>query len=284
MNKPIHELVVIGSGPGGYACAFRAADLGMSVTLIEKDANLGGVCLNRGCIPSKALLHVSDILNEARNASEIGVYFDAPKINIKKINSWKDDLVKNLSSGIEALAKRRKINIINGSAKFVSANEILVSTKENKQSIQFKKCVIATGSRSTKIPNIEVDGEFVLTSKDALKFKSVPEKMLIIGGGYIGLEMATFYKSIGSKIDVAEFLPNILSEMDKDLVQVLHNQLEKHFNIMLQTKVTSVVQENGVVSVVLENCAAFALRSADYLGFFTAHEDDEQCFCEVALS
>ena len=253
MNKPIHELVVIGSGPGGYACAFRAADLGMSVTLIEKDANLGGVCLNRGCIPSKALLHVSDILNEARNASEIGVYFDAPKINIKKINSWKDDLVKNLSSGIEALAKRRKINIINGSAKFVSANEILVSTKENKQSIQFKKCVIATGSRSTKIPNIEVDGEFVLTSKDALKFKSVPEKMLIIGGGYIGLEMATFYKSIGSKIDVAEFLPNILSEMDKDLVQVLHKQLEKHFNIMLQTKVTSVVQENGLVSVVLED-------------------------------
>jgi len=168
MNKPIHELVVIGSGPGGYACAFRAADLGMSVTLIEKDPNLGGVCLNRGCIPSKALLHVSDILNEARNASEIGVYFDAPKINIKKINNWKDDLVKNLSSGIEALAKRRKINIINGSAKFVSANEILVSTKENKQSIQFKKCVIATGSRSTKIPNIEIDGSILEALPNAM--------------------------------------------------------------------------------------------------------------------
>ena len=130
MSEHVHELVIIGSGPGGYACAFRAADLGISVTLIEKDTNLGGVCLNRGCIPSKALLHISDVLNEAREASKIGLYFDAPKINIDKINNWKDDLVNNLSSGIEGLAKRRNIKIINGIAKFVSANEISISKND----------------------------------------------------------------------------------------------------------------------------------------------------------
>ena len=252
MSKHIHELVVIGSGPGGYACAFRAADLGISVTLIEKDVNLGGVCLNRGCIPSKALLHISDVLNEAREASKIGLYFDAPKINIDKINNWKDNLVKILSSGIKGLAKRRNIKIINGTAKFVSANEVSISRNDGNESIKFKNCVIATGSRSSKIPNIEIDGNNILTSKDALNFKSIPDKMLIIGGGYIGLEMATFYKSVGSKIDVAEFLPNILSEMDRDLVSVLYKQIEKRFNIMLKTKVVKVAKEGNLVNVTFE--------------------------------
>ena len=252
MSEHIHELVVIGSGPGGYACAFRAADLGISVTLIEKDTNLGGVCLNRGCIPSKALLHISDVLNEAREASKIGLYFDAPKINIDKINNWKDDLVNNLSSGIEGLAKRRNIKIINGIAKFVSANQISISKNDGSESIKFKNCVIATGSRSSKIPNIKIDGNSILTSKDALNFKSIPDKMLIIGGGYIGLEMATFYKSVGSKIDVVEFLPNILSEMDKDLVNVLYKQIEKDFNIMLQTKVVKITKEDNLVNVTFE--------------------------------
>ena len=252
MSEHIHELVVIGSGPGGYACAFRAADLGISVTLIEKDTNLGGVCLNRGCIPSKALLHISDVLNEAREASKIGLYFDAPKINIDKINNWKDDLVNNLSSGIEGLAKRRNIKIVNGIAKFVSANEISISKNDGSESIKFKNCVIATGSRSSKIPNIKIDGNNILTSKDALNFKSIPDKMLIIGGGYIGLEMATFYNSVGSKIDVVEFLPNILSEMDKDLVNVLYKQIEKDFNIMLQTKVVEINKEDNLVNVTFE--------------------------------
>ena len=252
MSEHIHELVVIGSGPGGYACAFRAADLGISVTLIEKDTNLGGVCLNRGCIPSKALLHISDVLNEAREASKIGLYFDAPKINIDKINNWKNDLVNNLSSGIEGLAKRRNIKIINGIAKFVSANQISISKNDGSESIKFKNCVIATGSRSSKIPNIKIDGNSILTSKDALNFKSIPDKMLIIGGGYIGLEMATFYKSVGSKIDVVEFLPNILSEMDKDLVNVLYKQIEKDFNIMLQTKVVKITKEDNLVNVTFE--------------------------------
>ena len=252
MSEHIHELVVIGSGPGGYACAFRAADLGISVTLIEKDTNLGGVCLNRGCIPSKALLHISDVLNEAREASKIGLYFDAPKINIDKINNWKDDLVNNLSSGIKGLAKRRNIKIINGTAKFVSANEISISKNDGNESIKFKNCVIATGSRSSNISNIKIDGNSILTSKDALNFKSIPDKMLIIGGGYIGLEMATFYKSVGSKIDVAEFLPNILSEMDKDLVNVLYKQIRKRFNIMLQTKVIKVTKEDNLVNVTFE--------------------------------
>ena len=193
MTKSTHELVVIGSGPGGYACAFRAADLGLDVTLIEKDSNLGGVCLNRGCIPSKALLHISKILNEARTASEIGIYFDAPKVDIKKINTWKNNIIRNLSTGLSGLAKRRNVNVVNGNAKFVSADKLIVSKNDKEEVLKFKHCVIATGSTSRNIPGINIDHNIVQSSKDALDFNSIPDKMLIIGGGYIGLEMGTFY-------------------------------------------------------------------------------------------
>ena len=253
MSSEIHELVVIGSGPGGYACAFRAADLGIKVTLIERDSNLGGVCLNRGCIPSKALLHISKVLNEAREVSNIGVEFDAPRININKINDWKNDIIKKLSTGIEALAKRRNVKIINGTASFLSANKLKISTSDGEQLIQFKNCVIATGSRSSAIPNIEPDHKSILTSRDALDFTSIPDRMLIIGGGYIGLEMATFYKSIGTKIDIAEFLPEILSEMDSDLVRILKKQVAQRFNIMTDTKVVDISKENNQNKVVFES-------------------------------
>ena len=226
MSPDIHELVVIGSGPGGYAAAFRAADLGIKVTLIEKDTQLGGVCLNRGCIPSKALLHVSKILNETKKVSEIGVTFKSPNIDVRKINSWKDEIIKNLSSGIEGLAKRRNVNIINGRAKFTSATSLIIQNQNKEESINFKYCIVATGSRSSSIPNIKIDNDSIITSKDALNFNSIPEKMLIIGGGYIGLEMATFYKSVGTEIDIAEFLPTILSDMDSDLVSVLNKRID----------------------------------------------------------
>ena len=144
MSSKIHELVVIVAGPGGYAAAFRASDLGINVTLIEKDNQLGGVCLNRGCIPSKALLHISKTLNEAREASKIGVRFQAPQINIAKINQWKDDIIKNLSTGIESLAKRRDVKIINGTANFISASELVVTSDKEQQSIKFKKLLILT--------------------------------------------------------------------------------------------------------------------------------------------
>mgnify|MGYP001277876802 FL=1 len=248
----VHELVIIGSGPGGYACAFRAADLGLNVTLIEKDANLGGVCLNKGCIPSKAFLHIAKVINDAKTISKIGVSFDQPNLDVSKINHWKNDIVNNLSSGIEGLASRRKVNIINGEASFNSATELKIKSESNEQNIQFKHCVIATGSSPSHIPNVEVDHELVIDSTDALNLTDIPKNMLIIGGGYIGLEMATFYQGIGSSIDVAEFLPEILSDMDNDLVKVLYNEIKDKFNIMTNTKVKAIKKDNKKAKVEFE--------------------------------
>ena len=248
----VHELVIIGSGPGGYACAFRAADLGLNVTLIEKDANLGGVCLNKGCIPSKAFLHIAKVINDAKTISKVGVSFDKPNLDVSKINKWKNDIVNNLSSGIEGLASRRKVNIINGEASFNSATELKIKSKSDEQNIQFKHCVIATGSSPSLIPNVEVDHELVIDSTDALNLTDIPKNMLIIGGGYIGLEMATFYQGIGSSVDVAEFLPEILSDMDNDLVKVLYNEIKDKFNIMTNTKVKAVKKDNKKAKVEFE--------------------------------
>ena len=248
----VHELVIIGSGPGGYACAFRAADLGLNVTLIEKDANLGGVCLNKGCIPSKAFLHIAKVINDAKTISKVGVSFDKPNLDVSKINKWKNDIVNNLSSGIEGLANRRKVNIINGEASFNSATELKIKSNSDEQNIQFKHCVIATGSSPSLIPNVEVDHELVIDSTDALNLTDIPKNMLIIGGGYIGLEMATFYQGIGSSVDVAEFLPEILSDMDNDLVKVLYNEIKDKFNIMTNTKVKAVKKDNKKAKVEFE--------------------------------
>tara|TARA_Y100000768_G_scaffold377575_1_gene350958 strand:- start:257 stop:1666 length:1410 start_codon:yes stop_codon:yes gene_type:complete len=248
----VHELVIIGSGPGGYACAFRAADLGINVTLIEKDATLGGVCLNKGCIPSKAFLHIAKVINDAKSISKVGVSFDKPNLDVSKINQWKNNIVNNLSSGIEGLAKRRKVNIINGEASFNSATELKIKSESSEQKIQFKHCVIATGSSPTPIPNIDVDHELVIDSTDALNLTDIPKNMLIIGGGYIGLEMATFYNGVGSSVDVAEFLPEILSDMDNDLVKVLYNEIKEKFNIMTNTKVKAINKDKKKAKVEFE--------------------------------
>ena len=248
----VHELVIIGSGPGGYACAFRAADLGINVTLIEKEKTLGGVCLNKGCIPSKAFLHIAKVINDAKSISKIGVSFDKPNLDVSKINQWKNNIVNNLSSGIEGLAKRRKVNIINGEASFNSATELKIKSESSEQKIQFKHCVIATGSSPTPIPNIDVDHELVIDSTDALNLTDIPKNMLIIGGGYIGLEMATFYHGVGSSVDVAEFLPEILSDMDNDLVKVLYNEIKDKFNIMTNTKVKAIKKDNKKAKVEFE--------------------------------
>ena len=248
----VHELVIIGSGPGGYACAFRAADLGINVTLIEKEKTLGGVCLNKGCIPSKAFLHIAKVINDAKSISKVGVSFDKPNLDVSKINQWKNNIVNNLSSGIEGLAKRRKVNIINGEASFNSATELKIKSESSEQKIQFKHCVIATGSSPTPIPNIDVDHELVIDSTDALNLTDIPKNMLIIGGGYIGLEMATFYHGVGSSVDVAEFLPEILSDMDNDLVKVLYNEIKEKFNIMTNTKVKAINKDKKKAKVEFE--------------------------------
>ncbi len=258
-----HEIVVIGSGPGGYAAAFRAADLGMNVTLIDKDLALGGVCLNRGCIPSKSLLHISKIINESKEASKIGLNFNKPEIDIDKINLWKNSTIKKLSDGILSLAKSRKVKVINGSAKFLSATELLIENESSSEKIKFKNCIIATGSRSTNLPKIEPNNKNILSSKDALKFESIPKKLLIIGGGYIGLEMATFYNAVGSEIEIAEFQSTILSEMDKDLVDVLINKLGKKVNFMTNTKVSSVLDNQNSCRVDFESKGEIIQKNYD---------------------
>lgn len=252
MNE-VSDIVVIGSGPGGYAAAFRAADLGMNVVLIDKDKDLGGVCLNRGCIPSKSLLHISKIINESKEASKIGLNFNSPTLDIEKVNSWKNETIKKLSDGILSLAIARKVQVINGSAKFLSASELLIENEGKTNKIKFKNCIVATGSRSTNLKKIQPNGKNILSSKEALNFKSIPKNLLIIGGGYIGLEMATFYSAVGSRIDVAEFQSSILSDMDKDLVSVLTTELRKKVNLMTSTKVINVLDNQNSCEVTFES-------------------------------
>tara|TARA_Y100001970_G_scaffold23435_1_gene27549 strand:+ start:28962 stop:30389 length:1428 start_codon:yes stop_codon:yes gene_type:complete len=245
------QVVVIGSGPGGYTAAFRAADLGMEVLLIDKDINLGGVCLNRGCIPSKAYLHLSHIIENSNKAKEFGVYFNNPTIDIDKIYNWKNSIIKNLSDGIALLAKQRKIKIINGLATFLSANRLSVKDNQNKQiTIKFNYCIVATGSSPSKINFLKKKHPKIINSTQALSLKEIPKKMLVIGGGYIGLELGTAFASFGSQITVAEFSSNLLPMADQDLVQPLFENLQKRFkNIFLSTEVIDLNNKQNKVEV-----------------------------------
>ena len=219
-----NHIVIIGSGPGGYAAAFRASDLGNKVTLIEKDTSLGGVCLNRGCIPSKTLLHISKIIDEAESVKKFGVTYPSPTIDMKKIQLWKNRVIKKLGGGIKLLAKKRNVNVIHGTANFISDKSIKV-TNDEEQIINFDKCIIATGSRPNGLPFADIDHKNILDSTSALSLDAVPKTMLVVGGGYIGLEMATAYSSLGTKVDVVEFLPRLLPGADIDLVDVLTKTL-----------------------------------------------------------
>lgn len=241
------DLIVIGAGPGGYTAAFRAADLGLSVTLIDKNSNLGGVCLNEGCIPSKSLLHIAKIINDSKEASKFGVSFNKPKIDVKKIQDWKNSVIKNLNQGIEKLASVRKINVINGHANFKSATQIEVTDSQNKKiNLNFKNCIIATGSKPHILNHLNKQHPSIINSTDALNFNKIPNRILIIGGGYIGLELGTVFASLGSKITVAEYLPSLLSMADQDLVKPLSKVLNENFeNIYLSTEVTSLIPQNN---------------------------------------
>ncbi len=232
------QVVVIGSGPGGYTAAFRAADLGKEVTLIERYEALGGVCLNVGCIPSKALLHTAEIINEAKEASHLGVSFNEPTIDIDGVRGNKEGVVSKLTGGIKALAKARKVNVVTGYGKFISNNQIAIDDSD--EIIEFEQCIIAAGSRVTKIPAFPFDDPRVMDSTDALELSDVPKRLLIVGGGIIGLEMATVYEALGSEITVVELSDQLIASADKDIVNPLYKRINKRYaNIFLNTKVAS---------------------------------------------
>ncbi len=241
-NSVIHtEVLVLGGGPGGYTAAFRAADLGQKVVLVERFPVLGGVCLNVGCIPSKALLHIAQIIHEADSLTEHGVNFGKPALDIDKIRSWKESVTQTLNQGLAKLVKQRNITLVQGFGKFVSANSVVVENDNGSQTISFDKAIIAAGSHPTKIPVFPNQDERLWDSTDALALESIPNKLLIVGGGIIGLEMATVYHALGSKISVVELMDQIIPGCDKDLVTPLQRRIKKQYdNIWLQTRVQAI--------------------------------------------
>ncbi len=235
------EIVVLGAGPGGYTAAFRAADLGKQVILIERYDNLGGVCLNVGCIPSKALLHMAKVISEADDVAQHGVTFSKPTIDIDKIRDWKESIIAKLTGGLTALAKQRKVQVVYGTAKFSSPNSLIVETQAGKKTVSFDNAIIAAGSSVARIPGLPYDDPRLMDSTGALLLQDVPERLLIIGGGIIGLEMATVYDALGSKISVVELADGLIPGADRDLVRPLAKRIGKRYEaIYLKTKVTKI--------------------------------------------
>lgn len=252
------DLVVLGAGPGGYSAAYRAADLfkeegsGKSVVLIDDGEALGGVCLNVGCIPSKAYLHIAKVLSEAKDMADHGINFGQPKIDIKKLREWKNSVVKRLTGGLEMLAKKRKVTVVRGTGSFKSPTEIEVVNGSKKTVVSFKNCIIAAGSRPINLPFIPEDKR-IIDSTGALELPAVEGKLLILGGGIIGLEMGTVYEALGSEVHVVELMDQLMPGADKDLVTPLHRRMEKRFkSIMLETKVTAVEAKKDGLYVTFE--------------------------------
>ena len=242
------EVVVLGSGPGGYTAAFRAADLGKKVVLVERYASLGGVCLNVGCIPSKALLHTAQIITECEHMKNNGVDFGKPKIDLPGINAFKDKVVGKLTGGLGGLAKQRKVKVVTGVGSFVDQNHLQVENDGEITRIQFENCIIAAGSQAAQIPSFPNDDERLMDSTDALELKDVPKRLLIVGGGIIGLEMATVYDALGSEVTVVEFMDSLIPGCDKDLVRPLQKRISKRYKaIHLKCKVSEIkAQKNGL--------------------------------------
>ncbi|MEI8594714.1 dihydrolipoyl dehydrogenase [Photobacterium sp. Hal280] len=247
MSKEIKaQVVVLGSGPAGYSAAFRCADLGLETVLIEKYSTLGGVCLNVGCIPSKALLHVAKVIEEAKAMAEHGVVFGEPQTDINKIRIWKDKVINQLTGGLGGMAKMRKVTVVNGYGKFTDPNTIVVEGEEA-TTVKFDNAIIAAGSRPIELPFIPHEDPRIWDSTDALELKEVPEKLLVMGGGIIGLEMGTVYDALGSQIDVVEMFDQVIPAADKDIIKVFTKRISKKFNLMLETKVTAVeAKEDGI--------------------------------------
>jgi dihydrolipoamide dehydrogenase len=246
--KPTGRVVVIGSGVGGYTAAFRAADLGLDVTLIERDERLGGVCLNVGCIPSKAVLHAARVIAEAEEASGFGLKFRKPEVDLDALRGWKDEVVGKLTGGLDGLAKQRKVNVMSGTARFTSDHAIEVDGTQ----VEFDHCVIAAGSRSVELPGLP-DDERIIDSTGALELADIPERLLVVGGGIIGLEVAAMYSGLGSKVSVVELTDQLIPGCDPDLVKPLHEHVaERYEAIMLSTKVASAAAGEDGITVEFE--------------------------------
>ncbi|AMU97230.1 dihydrolipoyl dehydrogenase [Xanthomonas citri] len=248
------KMVVLGAGPGGYTAAFRAADLGLDTVLIERYASLGGVCLNVGCIPSKALLHAAAVIDEVAHAGDFGVDFGQPRITLDKLREYKEKVVGKLTGGLASMAKQRKVRTVTGVASFVSPNELEIVGDDGKtQLLRFEHCIIAAGSQAVKLPNFPWDDKRVMDSTDALELQEIPKTLLVVGGGIIGLEMATVYSALGSKVTVVEFMDQLMPGADKDLVKPLADRLKKQgVEVHLKTKATDVKADKKGITVSFE--------------------------------
>ena len=248
------DVVVIGAGPGGYAAAFYAADLGKKVIMVEQDKRLGGVCLNRGCIPSKAYLHAAKVMIEARESAHRGITFGEPKMDVEKLRAWKESILTKLSGGVAQLAQRRGVQVLTGRAVFEDSQSIRVETEKGQQAVQFEKAIVAVGSRPAIPKAFDLGNPRIMTSTEALEVEEVPEKLLVVGGGYIGMELGTVYATLGSKVVVIEALDTILAGADPDLVRPVFKYAEKAFQeVRLKTKVLKMATAGKQIKVNSEN-------------------------------
>ncbi|WP_440210656.1 dihydrolipoyl dehydrogenase [Actinobacillus pleuropneumoniae] len=257
MSKEIKtQVVVLGAGPAGYSAAFRCADLGLETVIVERYSTLGGVCLNVGCIPSKALLHVAKVIEEAKHAEKNGITFGEPNIDLDKVRAGKEAVVSKLTSGLAGMAKARKVTVVEGLAAFTDPNTLVARDRDgNPTTIKFDNAIIAAGSRPIQLPFIPHEDPRVWDSTDALKLKEVPKKLLIMGGGIIGLEMGTVYNALGSEVEVVEMFDQVIPAADKDVVAIYTKQIEKKFKLMLETKVTAVEAKDDGIYVSMEGKA-----------------------------
>ena len=246
------QVVVLGAGPAGYSAAFRCADLGLETVLIERYSTLGGVCLNVGCIPSKALLHVAKVIEEAKALASHGIVFGEPQTDIDKVRLWKEKVISQLTGGLAGMAKGRKVTVVNGLGQFTGANTIEVNGEKGKTTITFDNAIIAAGSRPIQLPFIPHEDPRVWDSTDALQLKTVPGRLLVMGGGIIGLEMGTVYHALGSQIDVVEMFDQVIPAADKDIVKLFTKRISSKFNLMLETKVTAVEAKEDGIYVTME--------------------------------
>lgn len=255
-NEIKTQVVVLGAGPAGYSAAFRCADLGLETVLVERYSTLGGVCLNVGCIPSKALLHVAKVIEEAKNAADNGVIFSEPQIDLDKVRAGKEAVVAKLTSGLAGMAKARKVKVVEGLATFTDSHTLVARDRTgHPTTIKFDNAIIAAGSRPIQLPFIPHEDPRIWDSTDALQLKEIPKKLLVMGGGIIGLEMGTVYNALGSEVEVVEMFDQVIPAADKDMVAIYTKRIEKQFKLMLETKVTAVEAKDDGIYVSMEGKA-----------------------------